>query len=367
MNGLHAIVFAYQQERELRELTEHRTTASVPFAGRYRLIDFVLSTLQNAGVNDVGIVMQGDYQSLLNHIGSGKIWDMSRKYGGLTLLPSFGRSGGELRGTVEALAGIRSYLDEIRQDYVLLTGADTVLNLPLEDVLRRHIESGADITAVCTEDANYTGHTAYFRLADDGRVLETLLTQSRPEGGSRSLGIYLLSRELLRRVVDTCAAQDHYSFIGDVVHGMAGELKIYGYRWGGYAAQMHSVREYYERSMEMLSPAVRRDLFNPARPVSAKEEDEGASYLAPGSSVRNSLVADGCTIEGSVENSILFPGVTVGRGASIYGCILFKNTCVGENVTMRHVITDKSVTVADGQTLIGHEHYPMTVGKGSKI
>lgn len=157
MNRLHGIIFAYEQRPELRELTERRTAASIPFGGRYRAVDFTLSNLLNAGVTDVGLVLHGRYQSMLDHVGSGKVWDMSRKRGGLHLLPPFNylHDWGvtPFRGKMEALAGVRDYLDEIRQDYVVLMEGDLVANLPMADIFAHHLRTHADITAVCGDDS----------------------------------------------------------------------------------------------------------------------------------------------------------------------------------------------------------------------
>lgn len=250
----------------------------------------------------------------------------------------------------------------------MLCPGDVVVNLPFADVLKAHIESGADITAVCTERQNAVAEDATcFALDGDGAVRRTLYAPRVPEG-HRSLGIYLLSRELLLRLVDECAERKAYSFRADVLQAMSDRLTIRAYVWNGYAAQLRTVREYYERSMGLLDSAVREELFCLDRPIRAKEEDdEGASYLAPEGRCAHSLVADGCTIEGTVEDSILFPGVHIGQGAQVKGCILFKNTTVSDGAILSHVITDKNVGVGIGRTLIGHETYPLVIGKGEQV
>ena len=177
MNGLHGIIFAYEKAPGLRELTEARMPGSVPFGGRYRVVDFMLSNMAGAGITDVGVVLHGNYQSLLDHIGSGKTWDMARKNGGLKLLPPFAdaRKFGveEFRGKMEALSGVRSYLHEIRQKYVVLSDSDLIINLPLQKVLDAHIESGADITCVCTESGQFVENATYFTVNEAGRITET--------------------------------------------------------------------------------------------------------------------------------------------------------------------------------------------------
>ena len=165
MNGLHGIIFSYEKRNDLRELSEIRSAASIPFGGRYRAVDFALSNLVNAGCTDVGVVLHGRYQSMVDHLGTGKVWDLSRKRGGLRLLPPFNyqKDWGVMpfRGKVEALAGVRTYLDEIRQDYVALMDGDLVVNLPLGDVYEQHIKSGADITVVCGNDSFATADGTY--------------------------------------------------------------------------------------------------------------------------------------------------------------------------------------------------------------
>ena len=277
MNGLHGIIFSYEQEPGLRELAERRMPASIPFGGRYRVVDFMLSNLHAAGITDVGVVLHGNYQSLLDHIGNGKTWDMARKYGGLRILPPFADTrayrSGEFRGKMEALAGVRSYLQGIRQDYVVLSDSDLIINLPLADVFAAHLESGADITAVCTANGGFVDNATYLTLESDGAIGQVWCAPTAPRG-HRSLEIYILSKQLLLTLVDECSAQDKYSFRRDVLAGMTGRLKLQSYVWDGYAAQLRSVQEYYDRSMELLQGSIRAELFAAARPILAKEDDE---------------------------------------------------------------------------------------------
>ena len=241
MNGLHGIIFSYEQEPGLRELAERRMPASIPFGGRYRVVDFMLSNLHAAGITDIGVVLHGNYQSLLDHIGNGKTWDMARKYGGLRILPPFADTrayrSGEFRGKMEALAGVRSYLQGIRQDYVVLSDSDLIINLPLADVFAAHLESGADITAVCTANGGFVDNATYLTLESDGAIGQVWCAPTTPRG-HRSLEIYILSKQLLLTLVDECSAQDKYSFRRDVLAGMTGRLKLQSYVWDGYAAQL---------------------------------------------------------------------------------------------------------------------------------
>ena len=270
MNKLHGIIFAYLSNPDLRELTQHRNTCSIPYGGRYRVIDFMLSNMVNTGVSDVGLIVHANYQSLLDHVGSGKDWDLSRKHGGLRILPPFGYSGrreGIYRGRMDALAGVRSYLQYIRQDYVVLAGGDLAVNLPLNDIFEAHIRNDADITAVCTSRPMGSPKDCdYFTIGAGGRITDVLVHPPIAQG-CESLEVYILSKQLLLSLVDHCAAHNIPSFSTGVLQAMAGQLKICPYVFDGYAARLQSVAGYFARSMELLNPEVRTDLFAPGRPV----------------------------------------------------------------------------------------------------
>lgn len=371
MKGLHGIIFSYEKHNNLRDLTANRMPASVPFAGRYRIIDFILSSMVNAGITDVGVVLHGNYQSLLDHLGSGKDWDLSRKYGGLKLLPPFAyeQSGGirQFRGKMEALAGVRSYLQGIRQSHVVLADSDLIINIPLQEVYQNHLDSGADITAVCTSDSSPLDDATYFRLDGEGRVTDTLVELRNPAGCHRSLEIYILSKQLLLDLVDECISHDQHSFRNAVLQAKVGQLNIRSYVWDGYAAQIRSLKEYYDRSLELLDSSIRREVFHPQRPVHTKERNDASTYIDPTGACCNCIVADGCTIEGTVENSILFRGVSVARGAEVKNCILMQDVTVSRDGVLHHVIADKNVEIMDGRTLMGHDAYPLMIAKGSKV
>lgn len=367
MNKLHGIVFAYQSDQALRELTQHRNTSSIPFGGRYRLVDFMLSNLVNAGVTDVGLIVHSSYQSLLDHVGSGKAYDLSRKHGGLKILPPFGyesRPGfQEYRGHMDALAGVYSYLEGIRQDYVVLAGSDLAANIPLGDMLDAHCKSGADISVLCSK--NPTGRSVncdYFTLGENGMICDVAIRPKEPTG-CESLEVYILSKALLLKLVSHCSAHNIHSFNQGVMQDMAHSLKIAPYFFEGYSARIQTMSGYYARSMELLDYDVRRDLFNSERPVSTKDRSEPSTYYGPGAVVENSLIADGCIIEGTVENCVLFRQVHIAKGAVVRNCVLMQNTRVGEDATLSCVVSDKNVQIGAGRNLIGHENYPIAIAK----
>ena len=371
MNDLHGILLAYRSDPALRELTQHRNTCSIPFGGRYRIIDFMLSSLVNAGVTDVGLIVHSSYQSLLDHVGSGKDWDLSRKHGGLRILPPFSysqsRGDGDYLGRMDALTGVRSYLEKIRQDYVVVGWGDIVANLPIAAAFEQHLNTGADITAICTSTP--TGDPAsctYFTVGAEGTVTDVAVHPNEPMG-CETLECYIMSKSLLLNLTDYAAAHKVHSFSEGVLLAMVDQLKIVPYLYDGYVARIHSVASYFARNMELLDPAVRACLFDPARPIRTKDQSNPSTYYSPEARSRGSLVADGCIIEGTVENSILFRGVRVEKGAKVSNCILMQSTTICEGTSLSYVVTDKNVTIHPGRMLMGHESYPLAIAKNAIV
>ena len=370
MKGLHGIIFSYEKKSGLRELIENRVHGSIPFGGDYRVIDFILSSMVNAGITDVGVIMHGKCQSLLDHLGSGKSWDLSRNFGGLTLLPAFAyterRGGdGQFRGRVEALASVINYLKGIRQEYVVLADSDTVMNLPLEDVFRRHIDTGADITAVCATGAG-DGEDTYFTLDGTGRITDTAYALYTP-AGYRCLNVFVLRRDLLLELVAECASRNGYSMRRNILQEMGARLKLYGYVYDGYAAHINTLQSYYDRSMELLSTAVRQALFCPQRPVYGKENDSPSGYIDPDGGCVNSLIADGCVINGELHNCIVFRDVTIEKGAVLNNCIIMQNTTIKSGARLNCVISDKDVVIEENHILSGYQTYPFVISKGQHV
>ena len=372
MNDLHGILFAYHSDANLGELTRPRNTCSLAFAGRYRLIDFMLSSYVNAGITDVGMIVHESYQSLLDHLGSGKDWELSRKHGGLRILPPFGyaeKGAGGYRGNMEALAGVQTYLKNIRQDYVIMGWGDLAVNLPVADILDQHIQTGADVTVVCTKELRGTPkNTSYVTVDQDGRVADLAVNPSvGAENALESLEVYILSKKLLLDVVDYCAAHNIHSFGRGVLLPRLATMKVMPYIHKGYAARFQSVADYFQHSMELQDPAVRADLFNPDRPIRTKDMSNPSTYYGPESVSKCSLVSDGCMIEGYVENSVLSRGVIVEKGAKVVNCVLMQGTVVKSGSSLSYVIADKNVVINEDRVLTGHSTYPLPIAKGTIV
>lgn len=371
LNKLHGIIFAYRSNPSLRELSQHRNTCSIPYGGRYRVVDFMLSNFVNAGVSDVGLIAHANYQSLLDHVSSGKDWDLARKHGGLRILPPFGyadkRGDGNYHGRMDALAGVYSYLQKIRQDYVVLAGGDVAVNLPLAEIFQSHLDSDADMTAVCTSKLNSDPRGCDYFTTDENGFVTDVAVNPTTAAGLESLEVYILSKELLLSLVDHCSTHNISSFSDGVLVSAVHNLKIHAYQFDGYAARLQSVAGYFARSMELLDPAVRAQLFAPERPIKTKDQSNPSTYYGPGAKSINSLVADGCIIEGEVENCILFRGVHVQKGARVSNCVLMQGTVVQSDAVLKYVITDKNVRVNPGRMLMGHSSYPLAIAKNEIV
>ena len=371
MKDMHGILFAHSSGANLKELTEHRTASSLPFGARYRVVDFMLSGMVGAGVSDVGVIMRENYQSLLDHLGSGKDWDLSRKRGGLRLLPPFAYAGGRrdvsaYRGKLEALYAVMRYISYIRQEYVVLADGDLIANLPLEEIFQKHLAKGADITCVCAA-GDFGGDSDIYIRPGAGEIASEVLLHCLDPDVYPGIGVYILSKALLERLLADCAAHNYVDFARDVMQRLHGQLKIYTYLHDGFATKIQSVSDYFARSMSLLRHEIRRDLFNPNRPIKTKMRDDPPAYYSPESRVSKSIAADGCVLKGKVSNCIIFRGVHIDEGAVVSDCILMQDTRIEKGATLSHVICDKEVVVGSGKSLQGLKTYPVAISKGMEI
>lgn len=369
-NNVLSIIFSNSQDESLPLLTANRTMGSVPFGSRYRLIDFTLSGMVNADISKVGIITKSNYQSLIDHISNGKPWDLSREKGGLYLLPPFGNSDtGQYKNKIEALNGIMKFINHSREEYVVLADCNLVCNLDYADLITFHAENAADITVAYKRGAvpkNITD-AMIFNLGEDNRISEIVINPALEGELNYSANIFVMSAALLKRLIVDASSRNYNSFSGDILQRNEKNLKIMGYKINTYCSMVDSLMSYYDTSMELLKKDVRDQLFKSEYPIYTKLRDEMPTRYGLDSSISNSIVADGCVIEGNVENSVLFRGVSVGRGAVVKDSILMQDTYIGDNSTLDNVITDKSVTIKPETYLAGAKTYPIYFRKEAMV
>ena len=368
MPDLHGIIYAYHSSPALGDLVVPRTSASLPFCSRYRLIDFALSSMTNAGIRDVGVIMQRDYQSLLDHLGSGKDWDLSRLSGGLSLLPPFGRHDsniGKYNGCMEALSAVRSYISSIKQSHVVLFRSDLAVNLDLREVFDSHLASGCDITAVCADCAFKAGSSEIKFVPDTPNTSKQMLFSDYGQTSAlSSIEVYIIRKSLLIELLEWSRANGKQHFHRDALAHYLDEGGTVGlYYHKGYTAHISSVSNYYCANMDMLKQDCRRDLFPDENPIYTRGRSSVSTYYGDNASAKNSLVADGCYIEGELTNCVLFRGVRVKKGAKLTNCVIMQDAEIGENAVLNHVIADKYTVFSSGLVLSGSSVLPIIVPK----
>ena len=373
------LVFSNIHDRSIPELTSRRTMASLPFGGRYRLVDFTLSNMVNSGITKVGIVTHNNYRSLVDHIGTGKDWDLSRRSGGVIILPPFITAFDNPRANrlyttrLEALMGVMDFINHCSEDYIVLSDSDVVCNIDLADVVDHHEQQGADVTIVTKKGDFSTG--AYHNSMnvvfadDDGRITDFIESTQMMNGEfDVSTNILVFTKSFLVSLLDTSISHGYTDFYHQALPFCMYNSKYQVYRYEGYCAAVDSLAEYFRVNMEMLDENIRESLFSvKERPIFTKVRNTAPARYGECGGASDSLIADGCVIEGEVENSILFRGVKVKRGAKVKNSILLQDTVVGENARLNCVITDKNVVIMDDRNLSGHETMPFFITKGKII
>lgn len=371
MGNVLGIVFANMHDTTLGDMTKNRTMGSVMFGGRYRLIDFPLSNMVNSGISEVGVITKSNYQSLLDHLGSAREWDLARKKGGLYILPPFGNVESTLyRGRIEALYGAMSFIKHSRAKYVILSDCDVVTNIDYKPIVAAHIESGADITAVAhtgVYSSDDIKTSTVFNVDADKNVTSVLINPDISGTCTTSLNVFVMSMDFLIETVNDAMARGNVSFERNILQEKCRELKIKIYEYDNYFSKLNSPESYFKSNMALLEPENARKLFVPKRSIYTKVSDNAPVKYDLDSKVSNSLIADGCIIEGEVENSVLFRGVKVGKGAKVKNCILMQGTVVGDNAELNYLITDKNVSICENHILTSSSQYPMYVGKGASV
>ncbi len=374
MNGkkVLGIIFANIHEEALDSLTAMRTMGSVPFCSRYRLIDFPLSNMVESGITKIGVITNANFQSLMDHVGTGKPWDLSRKNDGLFILPPFNIGTATMWGNrIDAIYGNKGFLEQSTQNYVVLSDCNNVLSLNYQDLFDAHEASGADITIVGVKAPmpDKIGSILCFdEVDDDGRIIEASLDRKDEGDIFHSVNIILMKKYLLDSLVTTSHSKNEISFQRNVIMANLKTLKIHAYdATDSFVGTISSLQAYYDVSMKLLEKENRARLFSKDAPIYTKERDDMPSLYGPDAKLNNSLVADGCIINGTVENSIIFKGAKVEEGAIVKNSILMQDGYVGRNAKLNCVIADKDVNIKDGVELSGAATFPVTLSKGTRI
>lgn len=368
-NNILGLVYASVHEDLLSPLTEIRSMASVPFGGRYRMIDFTLSNLVNAGIGKVGVITKHNYQSLMDHVQNGKAWDLDRKNGGLVLLPPYLRSSeGVYKGHIDALYNVLSFLKYANEEYVVLCDSDVICNVDIADMLEKHLETKADFTVAYTHGNLPENHEdiMVFDFEKSGKVSKIKFPK-HGENVDYSLDIIITGREFLINLIEKYYGRGKTSISRHLLAPNTEKFNIYGYKANGFAVVMDSVKSYFDASMLMLDGKKRNELFLKERPVYTKTHDRMPTRYGVDSVVENSLVADGCVIEGTVENCILFRGVRIDAGAVVKNSIIMQNSSVEKGAELNYVIVDKDATVTEGVKLCVKKGGCQIIKKGETV
>jgi len=369
------IIFPNSYDSTVPELANVRLMASIPFASRYRMIDFVLSGMSNSGIDNISLLVNKNYHSLMDHLGSGREWDLVRKNGGLTLFPpNAEKTSLHYTGRISALEGIIDFLRSQKEEYVVMADANIAVNFDFAAMVDAHVASGADVTIAYNETELPDGYkklsgedSFYYTFNLDGdRITDIYVNRNREGKQNLSMSIFVLKRELLIEIVDAAFVRGLRYFERDVLMNAFSYLKMYGYKYEGYVARITSLNSYFDENMKLLDDANLNALFD-AAPVYTKIRDDNPTRYIAGAKAENIMAADGCVIEGEVENSILFRGVKIEKGAKVKNCILMQDTVVKAGADIEYIITDKNAVISELKTMRGTDTYPIYVTKHATV
>ena len=369
------IIFPNSYDNLVPELAGDRLMASIPFAGRYRIIDFLLSSLANCGISNIAIVVRENYHSLMDHLGSGREWDLLRKNGGLSIFPPYAEKNMKVySGRVEALESILPYLKSKKEKYVIMMDANIAVDFDFNAMLAEHIESGADVTVAYTEQeipaelirAGAHGDMYYTLKLDDGRVRRIFMNSEMCGKQNLAMNIYIMDREALIDKIHAAFVRGSSCFERDILAPRLEKYNIRGYKYDGYYARICGLKSYFDENMKLLDDENLDALFTGGQ-IYTKIRDDNPTRYINGCKTKNNLVADGCVIEGDVENCVLFRGVKLAKGAKIRNSVLMQDTVVKAGARLDYVVTDKNVTIEVGQELKGTDTQPFYVAKGHTV
>ena len=366
------IIFPNSYDSLVPELVGERLMASIPFASRYRMVDFILSSMVNCGIDNISIIVRKNYHSLMDHLGSGREWDLTRKNGGLNIVPPFAEKTVKVYNRrVEALASILDFLKKKKKKYVVMSDANIAVNFDFNALIDAHIASGADVTVAYAEqeipasaiNAPAVNKNLYYTLIlDDGQVKEIKINSKKAGIQNFSMNIYVIDRELLIDQISSAFVHGYIYFERDILAPQLDKLNVKAFKYDGYIARISDMKSYFDENMKMLDEKNLDALFS-GNSIYTKIRDDNPTRYINGAKAKNIMAADGCVIEGEVENSVLFRGVKIGKGAKVKNCVLMQDTVVEPGVNIEYVISDKNVTITAGKEVKGTDSFPVYVAK----
>ena len=370
------IIFPNSYDATVPELVNVRLMASIPFASRYRMVDFVLSSLANSGIDNISVIVKNNYHSLMDHLGSGREWDLVRKHGGLNIFPPFMESDSRAYvGRAGALANTLDFLRSQKEKYVVMSDSNIAVNFDFNKMIDAHIASGADITVAYNEQelpANFLYHEAndrdyYYTLAINNGRVEKIFINAKDKGVQNfSMNMYVIDRELLIKLINEASLRGNEYFERDVLIPQLNKLNVQAYKYEGYLTRITGMKSYFDENMKLLDDYNVDALFEGA-PIYTKIRDDNPTRYIDGAKVKNTMAADGCVIEGEVENCVLFRGVKIAKGAVVKNCILMQDTIVESGANVEYTITDKDVVITAGKELKGNDSFPVYIPKFHKV
>lgn len=370
------IIFPNSYDGLVPELVAERTMASIPFASRYRMVDFILSSMVNCGIDNISLIVRKNYHSLMDHLGSGREWDLTRKNGGLNIVPPFAEKTVKVyNGRVEALASILDFLKDQKEKYVIMSEANLAVNFDFNAMIDAHIKSGADVTVAYAKEEIPKGvmkpfdvnKDLYYTLdVEDGRIKEIRINPEDPGVQNLSLNIYMTEREFLISQISAAYVRGHVYFERDILAPQLDKLNVQAFEYTGYIGHISDMKSYFDENMKLLKDENLDGLFG-VSPIYTKIRDDNPTRYIDGAKAQNVMAADGCIIEGEVENSVLFRGVKIKKGAKVRNCVLMQDTVVEANADVEYIISDKNVTISEGKQVKGTDTFPVYVAKYQKV
>jgi len=360
MKRMMGLVCTNYSDDDFGALTEERPVASIPFGGRYRLVDFPLSNMVNSGINTVGLITPYMYRSLLDHVGNGKTWSLNRKIGGMYILPGtvYGIKSARGKFLIRDVTHNKAYLERSRRDVVVMSATSKIYNIDYRDVVEQHERTGAVITLVYKRMPNDAEKALDVICDERGRV--TSLQEVEHGNICQFIDTILVDRELLLKFTDWYQNLGHLDFT-EIIRENLDKLPVYGYEFKGYMKSIDSAADYMAASMDLLKPEVMQELFMGEHGILTKVQDAPPVKYFPSADVRSAIIATGCIVKGTVENSIIFRGCTIEEGAVVRNSIVMPNGVVHSGSLIENVICDKYVTIGEGVHLSGNAEKPLIV------